>query len=59
MTLLDDLLGDAPPRCRVCGCTDFSSCAGGCWWVPDPEGIGNLCSACEPARDEPLEGGGG
>ena len=33
--------------CRVCGCTDFSPCPGGCAWVqPD------LCSSC--ATDEEL-----
>ena len=55
----DDLgyLGDDPPRCRVCGCTDFAACPGGCWWVPDPELQGDLCSACAIAPDEPLEGG--
>lgn len=31
--------------CRVCGCTNFSACAGGCWWVED-----ELCSACAIAR---------
>jgi hypothetical protein len=28
-------------QCRVCGCTNFSACAGGCWWVED-----DLCSTC-------------
>lgn len=28
-------------KCRVCGCTDFNACPGGCFWVaPD------LCSVC-------------
>jgi hypothetical protein len=27
--------------CRVCGCTNFAACAGGCWWVED-----DLCSSC-------------
>jgi hypothetical protein len=36
------------PVCRVCGCTDHDACPGGCWWVEDPEGIGELCSACLP-----------
>jgi hypothetical protein len=44
--------------CRVCGCTDYSACEGGCWWVPDPEVLGHLCSSCADATDEPLEGGG-
>jgi hypothetical protein len=37
------------PACRRCGCTDFEACAGGCSWVVDPAGLGDLCSACEPA----------
>jgi hypothetical protein len=35
--------------CRVCGCTAMRACSGGCSWVPpehDPEGRGDLCSAC-------------
>jgi hypothetical protein len=36
------------PRCRVCGCTDEQACAGGCFWVEDPEGLGDLCSRCGP-----------
>lgn len=38
-----------PPEdayCRVCGCTELSPCEGGCSWVADPEGLGDLCSAC-------------
>jgi ParB family chromosome partitioning protein len=31
--------------CRECGCTDDEACEGGCSWVEDPEGIGDLCSA--------------
>ena len=34
------------PRCRRCGCTDEEACEGGCTWVPDPEGLGDLCSEC-------------
>src|SRR4051812_2223915 len=33
-------------QCRVCGCTDDRACPGGCWWVPDPEQLGPLCSSC-------------
>lgn len=35
--------GNAMPvqKCRVCGCTDFNACPGGCWWVE-----ADLCSAC-------------
>jgi hypothetical protein len=42
---LDDI-----PRCRKCGCTDRHACPGGCSWVEDPEKLGELCSACVPAR---------
>jgi hypothetical protein len=42
---LDD---DDVAACRICGCTENSPCPGGCWWVPDPEMLGDLCSACLP-----------
>jgi hypothetical protein len=29
--------------CRICGCTEFRACHGGCAWVEV-----DLCSACEP-----------
>ncbi|MBI5520230.1 MAG: hypothetical protein HY916_09235 [Desulfovibrio sp.] len=32
------------PACRVCGCTEFMACPGGCWWV-EPD----LCSSCAQA----------
>lgn len=35
--------------CRNCGCTAMQACPGGCAWVDpldDPEGRGDLCSAC-------------
>lgn len=32
--------------CRVCGCSYFDPCEEGCWWVPDPEQRGSLCSSC-------------
>lgn len=32
--------------CRGCGCTDDRACPGGCAWVDDPSGEGELCSAC-------------
>ena len=35
-------------RCRVCGCTDEQACDGGCTWVEDPRGMGDLCSTCLP-----------
>lgn len=32
---------DGPARCRVCGCSEFNACPGGCTWAtPD------LCSRC-------------
>lgn len=48
------------PACRVCGCTDEQACDGGCEWVEDPEGLGELCSRCllqvvQPATDAPGE----
>src|SRR5215467_7105705 len=36
------------PACRVCGCTADRACPGGCTWVPDPAGKGDLCSRCLP-----------
>ncbi len=38
--------------CRLCGCTEDAPCPGGCWWVPDPELLGDLCSSCA----DPLDG---
>lgn len=29
-------------RCRICGCTQFNACPGGCWWVAD-----DLCNTCK------------
>jgi hypothetical protein len=34
--------------CRVCRCTDERACDRGCWWVEDPEGVGDICSSCVP-----------
>lgn len=51
---LDDLYNPPEPACRVCGCTDQEACTGGCSWVPDPEGLGALCSACLPLVVEVL-----
>jgi hypothetical protein len=33
----------AERRCRVCGCSEFRACPGGCAWV----GSEDLCSACD------------
>ena len=32
---------NAARACRVCGCTNFRACPGGCFWVQ-----ADLCSAC-------------
>ncbi len=32
---------DGEMECRVCGCTLYHACSGGCWWV-EP----GLCSNC-------------
>jgi hypothetical protein len=34
-------------ECRICRCTEDDACDGGCWWVADPVGLGDLCSGCE------------
>lgn len=39
-------MSDRSTACRVCGCTEAQACPGGCCWVPDPEDLGPLCSAC-------------
>lgn len=36
-------------KCRVCGCTDFKACEGGCYWVED-----NLCSKCAEVKKDEL-----
>ena len=28
-------------KCRVCGCSEYNACPGGCYWVED-----DLCSKC-------------
>lgn len=45
---LDAVWVDIPSYCRLCGCVDERACPGGCRWVEDPEGLGDLCSACLP-----------
>ncbi|PNT91265.1 hypothetical protein [Clostridium thermosuccinogenes] len=37
-------------RCRVCGCTDYHACEGGCYWVED-----DLCSRCAEFEENVLE----
>jgi hypothetical protein len=34
--------------CRVCGCSDFDPCPGGCAWAGD-----DLCSRCAPPAAAP------
>ncbi len=34
-------------KCRVCGCTDYCACPGGCYWVE-----WDLCSACAEKMEE-------
>lgn len=36
-------------HCWLCGCTEDDACAGGCSWVPDPDGIRDVCSNCTDA----------
>ncbi|MGI5161444.1 hypothetical protein [Microbispora sp. CA-102843] len=43
--LLDAVAQADEPACRLCGCTENEGCPGGCVWVPDPEGKGELCSS--------------
>jgi ParB/RepB/Spo0J family partition protein len=49
---------DDVPRCRVCGCSDEQACEGGCTWVEDPEGLGDLCSRCLHEAATALRGTG-
>ena len=35
-------------RCRRCGCTENSGCAGGCWWIEH-----DLCSQCRTNKKQP------
>lgn len=37
--------------CRVCGCTEWAACLGGCAWVEDPFDLGPLCSRCGPLEE--------
>jgi len=46
---------ELPVRCRICGCSDEQACEGGCAWVADPAGLGELCSRCLPAVEQELE----
>lgn len=39
--------------CRICGCTEDRACEGGCFWVEDPENLGDLCSNCLPRLAAP------
>lgn len=42
---------DEVATCRVCDCTDLEACQEGCWWVEDPQGMGDLCSSCADQLD--------
>lgn len=37
----------AKKQCRVCGCTWFRGCAGGCYWADD-----DLCSKCAEKEEK-------
>lgn len=39
---------DGTTACYLCGCTEDLACSGGCFWVPDPAGMRDICSACAP-----------
>jgi len=40
--------------CRVCGCTEFEACEGGCYWIDSEQ---TLCSECDPrTRTRPVAG---
>lgn len=34
-------------KCRICGCTWFHACPGGCYWVEE-----DLCSACVDKEEQ-------
>jgi hypothetical protein len=42
-------------RCRTCGCTTLTACAGGCTWAPPHPDGGDLCSSCAAALGLPTE----
>lgn len=33
-------------KCRICGCSQYDACPGGCGWAP---AAGNLCTVCAKA----------
>lgn len=43
---VDAWMHEPPDECRLCACTDYSACWGGCSWVE-----GDLCSSCEDLMD--------
>jgi hypothetical protein len=45
--LNDYMILRADVRCRVCGCSTFKPCDGGCEWVEE-----DLCSACAEKKVE-------
>ncbi|EPB2977556.1 hypothetical protein ACRE39_002726 [Enterococcus faecalis] len=38
---LNEIFDPDDSRCRVCGCTQFNACPGGCYWIEE-----DLCSQC-------------
>ena len=38
---LNEIFDQDDRRCRVCGCTQFNACPGGCYWIEE-----DLCSQC-------------
>ncbi|WP_429864031.1 hypothetical protein ACJK2Y_00415 (plasmid) [Enterococcus faecalis] len=36
---LNEIFDPDDRRCRVCGCTQFNACPGGCYWIEE-----DLCS---------------
>ena len=38
---LNEIFDPDDRRCRVCACTQFNACPGGCYWIEE-----DLCSKC-------------
>ncbi|EHL0042373.1 hypothetical protein E5K34_002501 [Enterococcus faecalis] len=38
---LNEVFDPDDRRCRVCGCTQFNACSGGCYWIEE-----DLCTRC-------------
>lgn len=37
----DSIFDEDTRKCRICGCSDYNACPGGCYWVEI-----DLCSCC-------------